>query len=364
MKVLLILLLLAGLVPLLRLALQSRVAWKHRLQGPSCLDETTLWSIGGITQAVQLRGWNEANPLLLYVHGGPGMPAMPFGHAFQSEWERHFTIVHWDQRLTGKTLCANGIETGLVLNDFAEDGVDLVRQLQQRFPGRPIGLVGHSWGTAVAIRMLQAAPELFAGYLAIGQVSDFLTAERYGYETVLTEARRRGAAALVTSLNRFPNYPVGNSLSHASLSAVRAAEVKLGFGHYRKQSVMLKLLWLAFVSPDYRWRDLLTLANSKAQYVCLDIALAELPQFVVRAAGVAIQCPVLMVGGAFDLFTPTPAAREFFETIHAPQKKLLEVVELAHFGPLEDAPLFNRIIIGEFLPMIVNHAASHDRSKV
>jgi pimeloyl-ACP methyl ester carboxylesterase len=71
-----------------------------------------------------------------------------------------------------------------------------------------------------------------------------------------------------------------------------------------------------------------------------------------------------MVGGAFDLFTPTPAAREFFETIHAPQKKLLEVVELAHFGPLEDAPLFNRIIIGEFLPMIVNHAASHDRSKV
>ncbi|MGZ2426431.1 pimeloyl-ACP methyl ester carboxylesterase [Rhizobium laguerreae] len=266
------------------------------------------------------------------------MPAMPFGHAFQSEWERHFTIVHWDQRLTGKTLCANGIETGLVLNDFAEDGVDLVRQLQQRFPGRPIGLVGHSWGTAVAIRMLQAAPELFAGYLAIGQVSDFLAAERYGYETVLAEARRRGAAALITSLNRFPNYPAGNSLSHASLSAVRAAEVKLGFGHYRKQSVMLKLLWLAFVSPDYRWRDLLTLANSKAQSACLDIALAELPQFVVRAAGVAIQCPVLMVGGAFDLFTPTPAAREFFETIHAPQKKLLEGGGTRAFRPVGRRP--------------------------
>ncbi|NKN02289.1 alpha/beta fold hydrolase [Rhizobium leguminosarum bv. viciae] len=363
MKVLLILILLAGLVPLLRLALQSRVAWKRRLQGRSCVDETTFWSIGGITQAVQLRGWNEANPLLLYVHGGPGMPAMPFGHAFQSEWERHFTIVHWDQRVTGKTLCANGIETGLGLKDFAEDGVDLVRQLQQRFPGRPIGIIGHSWGTAIAIRMLQAAPELFAGYLAIGQVSDFLAAERYGYETVLAEARRRGAAALVTSLTRFPNYPAGKSLSQASLSAVRAAEVKLGFGHHCKQSVTFKLLWLAFVSPDYRWSDLMKLANSKAQSACLDIALSELPQFFVSAAGVAVQCPVLMVGGSFDLFTPTPAAREFFETIHAPEKKFLEVVELAHFGPLEDAPLFDRIVIGEFLPMIVNHTASHARSK-
>lgn len=358
MAVLIFLLLLAASVPLLRLLFQRRVAGKRQLRGPRSVDEIASWSIRGTAQAVQLRGWDMANPLLLYVHGGPGLPAMPFGHVFQSAWEQHFTVVHWDQRNAGKTLSANGVDTDLILDDFAADGVELVHQLRQRFPDRPVGLVGHSWGTAVAIRMLKAAPELFSGYLSIGQVSDFLAAERYGYETVLGEARRCGHTRIVASLMQFPTYPAGGSLTRASLSAVRAAEVKLGFGYHRRQSVMFKLLWLAFISPDYRWRDLLTLANSQAQSASLDIALAELPRFIAGASGMTINCPLLMVGGAVDLFTPTPAARALFDSLDASNKRFFEVEKLGHFGPLEDVSLFNHIVVSEFLPAIVAYVDS------
>ncbi|MGE7867530.1 alpha/beta fold hydrolase [Bacillus paramycoides] len=47
------------------------------------------------------------NPVLLYLHGGPGSVESLFAHAFQDRLEEIFTIVHWDQRGAGKTFIKN-----------------------------------------------------------------------------------------------------------------------------------------------------------------------------------------------------------------------------------------------------------------
>jgi pimeloyl-ACP methyl ester carboxylesterase len=92
-----------------------------------------------------------------------------------------FTVVHWDQRLSGKTLTRNGIGSEpLTVEHFVEDGLDLVAQLNARFPRTPVVLMGHSWGTVIGIEMVRRAPERFAAYVAVGQVSDFMASERYG----------------------------------------------------------------------------------------------------------------------------------------------------------------------------------------
>jgi hypothetical protein len=45
-----------------------------------------------------IRGEIVANPPLIVLHGGPGMSEIGFFRRYNAPLERHFTVVHWDQR--------------------------------------------------------------------------------------------------------------------------------------------------------------------------------------------------------------------------------------------------------------------------
>ena len=57
--------------------------------------------LGGARQVVNVRGADRANPMLLFVHGGPASVEMPLAWTFQRPWEDFFTVVQWDQRGAG-----------------------------------------------------------------------------------------------------------------------------------------------------------------------------------------------------------------------------------------------------------------------
>jgi hypothetical protein len=54
--------------------------------------------IGGVDQYVLIRGNDASNPVVLFLHGGPGMPAMYLSHAWQDKLEKEFVVVQWDRR--------------------------------------------------------------------------------------------------------------------------------------------------------------------------------------------------------------------------------------------------------------------------
>jgi len=41
--------------------------------------------LGGITQHILIRGHDTNNPLLLFIHGGPGMAVIALAHRFDRE---------------------------------------------------------------------------------------------------------------------------------------------------------------------------------------------------------------------------------------------------------------------------------------
>jgi hypothetical protein len=51
-------------------------------------------ALGGIPQWVSIRGRNRQNPLVLFLHGGPGMPLMYLAHSFQRGLENDFVVVN------------------------------------------------------------------------------------------------------------------------------------------------------------------------------------------------------------------------------------------------------------------------------
>lgn len=64
-------------------------------------------SINGIDQFLYHQGTSYDNPVMLFLHGGPGSVLSLFTGAFQEKWEEIYTVVHWDQRGAGKTLTKN-----------------------------------------------------------------------------------------------------------------------------------------------------------------------------------------------------------------------------------------------------------------
>ena len=82
------------------------VAQSRRIVSPQGIEETRQVEIGGIRQWISVRGNDRRNPILLYVHGGPGAAEMVESYGYQRPWEDFFTVVQWDQRGAGKTYAA------------------------------------------------------------------------------------------------------------------------------------------------------------------------------------------------------------------------------------------------------------------
>ena len=70
--------------------------------GISSLEEITL---GGLRQWIFIRGRDQKNPILVFLHGGPGEPVLgiPSCRHLDAELIDHYTVVHWDQRGAGKS---------------------------------------------------------------------------------------------------------------------------------------------------------------------------------------------------------------------------------------------------------------------
>lgn len=78
------------------------------IEGPLAVAVLEELDLSGSRQWVLIRGQDRTKPVLLFLHGGPGMPAMYLAHAWQSGLERDFVVVHWDRRGAGKSFLARG----------------------------------------------------------------------------------------------------------------------------------------------------------------------------------------------------------------------------------------------------------------
>src|SRR3954467_9239299 len=146
------------------------------------VNETRQW--------VLIRSENATNPVVLFVHGGPGTSWLALMRRNTQPLESHFTVVNWDQRRAGKSFAAGRDDTGMTMRQFVNDVIDLSTYLARRFDKRKILLVGHSWGSAIGLLAVSRAPDLFSAYVGIGQVSSMAEGERISYDWTLEQAMK------------------------------------------------------------------------------------------------------------------------------------------------------------------------------
>ena len=110
-----------------RSVLSQRNEQQYRVATATGIDEARYVAVGGSEQYISIRGEDRANPVILFLHGGPGDATNPWGYLAFRSWLKHFTVVQWDQRGAGRTLGKSGpgVAPTVTVERMTQDGVEL-----------------------------------------------------------------------------------------------------------------------------------------------------------------------------------------------------------------------------------------------
>ncbi|MFT3929127.1 MAG: alpha/beta hydrolase [Spongiibacteraceae bacterium] len=278
--------------------------------------------IGGIEQWIQIEGDNADNPVLLFLHGGPGGSTRMAAAAWKS-WERYFTVAHWDQRGAGKTFERNGAEGcgKLTLERMIADGIEVVEFLRAHFRKDKIILIGHSWGSVLGIHMVKRRPELFAAFVSTGQLVNLQRNEEFNYTRQLQWARAAGNGAALAALNEIGPPPY-RDLNKLRILREWADVLVPGNGDDVRPRPPLPSTDFSAEDRDALMKGFMFTGSQLYEEFCA----IDLP-----ALGFDFDIPMFCIMGEYDQQTPMELAKEYFDAIKAPRKKFICIEGCHHF---------------------------------
>lgn len=285
----------------------------------------------GIDVWVTIHGNDCRNPVILFVHGGPGNPLTPYANLPYKAWEKDFTIVHWDQRGAGRTFARNPVdpespEGVLTIETMAKDGNELAAWLVRQLKVKKLILFGGSWGSALSVHMARARPDLYSAYLGTGQLVNGQENERAGYRKVLALARAAGDARTAIALEALGEPPWTNPRNPGIVR--RAGRI-----YEAKTAAVPPASWWDR-APEYLTEKMRTEYENGEDYSWLQyvgmkgkgmLSTLDLPKL-----GTDFKMPVYLVQGADDLVTVPDIARRYFDSITAPDKDFVLLPATGH----------------------------------
>ncbi len=321
---------------------QENIRSRIKIDSPKGIQSLQKVQLGGIDQWIKIRGHDLENPILLFLHGGPGSPELPISHLFDTKLEHHFTVVHWDQRASGKTRRSGFKESDLTVTQFVDDTVSLVNYLRTRFKKDKIYLVGHSWGTLLGIQVIRRRPDLFHAYVGMGQLVSLTDNEILSLEYVRAKAledHNEEALSQLEGLN--PPY----SENTDQLGVQRQWLYHYGGGYRNITPGFLLASYLT--SPDYSLLDIFSFiggVTTLAPYMW-----PEMTSYDFRNDAQQLAVPVYFFAGRYDYNTPSQLAWEYFELIEAPYKEFIWFEDSAHFMNVSDPDFYQEMLISKVL---------------
>lgn len=300
-------------------------------------------TIGGIEQWIEIGGESPASPVLLYLHGGPGGCSSLAASVFKP-WERHFTLVHWDQRGAGRTFARNG-EAGcgtLTIERMIADTVEVAEFLVRRLGRDKIVVLGHSWGSVLGIHLVKRRPDLVAAFVGTGQVVNMRRNEEFNYTRQLTQARDAGNAAALAGLADIGPPPY---YDRAKIRALRewADVLASGSGDTPRFQPMVRPANLS--PPDIE--ALLAGFQFSGDQLFDELCEVDLP-----ALSLDFPVPMFCFMGTEDQQTAFAPAEAWFASLSAPRKAFVRFEGCHHFVVMNRPEMFLEALLDHVVPAI------------
>lgn len=168
------------------------------------LSEKLHVDINGVQMGMFIKGKKQTNPILLFLHGGPGMPEYFLAEKYPTGLEDYFTVCYWEQRYAGISYSNKiSIET-LTVEQYISDIIAVTKYLKERFGQERIYLMAHSGGSFFGIQAVARAPELFKSYIGIAQISNQMLSEKLAYAYMVEQYAASGNKKMLRKLKKHP----------------------------------------------------------------------------------------------------------------------------------------------------------------
>lgn len=293
--------------------------------------------LGGLEQWILVRGMDEHNPIILFLHGGPGLPMMPFNQNFQNDIEKMYLVVHWDQRGTGKSYSENIPIESMNLSQILSDAHELVLLLKQRYAKEKIYLAGHSWGTIIGMNLINLYPEDFYGFISIGQVVDFKQSLNISYAFALMKAKENGCEEALNELIEIGDPPFNEDDRALSIILKNVGR----FGGRMHNEINFKSI--AKKCKEYTENDIENISKGldfSDTYLWTEVIKTNMMDNLIE-----FKVPIYFVCGKYDYITPTILIEEYCKKITAEFKKVIILENSAHYPYIEEPDKFSQVII-------------------
>ncbi len=314
---------------------------------PGSLSERVFITVNGTRQGMILRSADPSNPVLLFLHGGPGLPEFFLDTTHPTGLERDFTVAWWEQRGAGLSFHPDLPPGTLTLEQLIADAVGVADILRERFGQEKIYLLGHSWGSFLGIQVAAAAPDRFHAYIGMGQVSHQIRSEVAAHRHLVDAYRARGDLRMVRRLEEAP-VSLSEGTSDAWLRLRDGAMHRLGVGTTREmRSVITGVALPLWRCRAYTLREKVGIWRGMARsrhHLWDEFLRTDLALRVDR-----LEVPVYFLIGRHDYTANHELAREFFDGLSAPAKGFYTFQDSAHSPLFEEPERGRQILRGDVL---------------
>ena len=312
--------------------------------------ELTTVKLGGIDQAIMIRGYSTEKPVLLYLSGGPGQSDLPFSRVLFADLTKDFVVVGWDQRGTGKSYAALEPSSKLTLEQAVLDTLELSNYLRNRFKEQKIYLMGGSWGSVLGVLAVQRQPALFHAFIGSGQMVNLRETDRRAYHDVLALARKNNDTKLEATMKAYGEPPYSDPIANATVLGLYDQLYKpyTPPQAYRGLGTKANLGFYGVLGSEY---NLVEKVNALRGLIdVFSIMYPQLQGIDFRRDASRLEIPYYMLDGAAEMTSRRDLALEWFAKLEAPKKQKFTFENSAHSVAFEQFEAFHNIMLEVVVP--------------
>jgi pimeloyl-ACP methyl ester carboxylesterase len=315
---------------------------KNRNLLKNSISEKIVVKINGLEQGMFIKGKDLSKPLLLFLHGGPGMPEYAISRKYPLVLENYFTVCWWEQRGTGLSYNADIKPEHLSFEQLISDVIEVSNYLRKRFKQDKIYLMAHSAGSFIGIQAAAKAPELYKAYIGMAQISNQSVSEKLAYKYMIDAFTKLGDKKM---LQAFEKYPIA-AINTPSYYTMRDAPMhKLGIGTtHTMKSVITGVFWPVMLNREYTLTEKINIwrgkfLSTKTAGLWNKLVVTDLTKKINK-----LDIPVFFMHGIYDYTVSYTLAKDYFEEIQSPEKAFYTFEHSAHSPLFEETEKMQQVL--------------------
>ena len=358
---------------LVRKYIQKDMLTRYRIVDPKGIDVLEPVEVEGVKQWLHIRGRNRDNPVLLFLHGGPGLSHIGWFDEIQRPWEEYFTVVQWDQRMAGKSYLSKNKFSHTITNEqMIADAESVIDYLRGYLNKEKIFLMGWSYGTYLGMNIVKRRPECLHAYIGIGQTVAKMEGYREEHALLLNHARETGDKKLAEKLESMMPHPdpqnkFSSLAKHGAFIAAELSKIGKRTLRYKSNEDWYGMLKFSiFTSPYYSLLEVFRLSILRHPHSAKFIGFQSGHPFAEEfmrvdlpaELGTKFEAPIFFFSSKHNWHVPYTLADDWFKQIDAPYKEQIWFTESAQFIQYEEAGRFLEALVSNVLPQ------ANEKSKI